>query len=521
MRSDSTLDARDPVKTHLRLQEALRYVFQANRAIEDFLGDDKRIAGGEAPPDAGDPGGEFYFATAARRYLAAVEPAFGSLKDAAVARCNTVAAMPPGWLTPALRVAGGRESTNGRPLLVDLRPKQLALELEIRPGFPAAVPAGTAALAVWHGSRPLKLRRAGAPASDPPVTAIPLPVGDAAAPVDLEVLLPDMASDAVELRVIVFYRNHASEQKLDLRPARQSQVARWERPRPRDATVIVERDVKDPGTACFILDCSASMETDLKTALAAATRVLSDLSDYHPRLSVWLFGHRIHHRQWRTWNSRAFARTPEGRLVDQLKKPQGENVDISTDIAMVWKSGDPFGFREVLDPERVKPFGHTPLHLAMIRAMHEELESGAEPRRLVVLTDGADSIDVFRYANERFDANDPAYRKDMDGRLTLKAPEDVQRAWEDMPGRDRPQVFFLVAATTKDSEMTALRKLSDLVQGEVALDQPGGDRSGQAGSRDEPGVRQSALESHPARFFRRGGPETDQRTTIGRRSRQV
>ena len=120
------------------------------------------------------------------------------------------------------------------------------------------------------------------------------------------------------------------------------------------ASIIVEGKEKAPGTACFLLDCSASItETEMQSAIEASRRVLVDLSKFQNGLSLWLFGHRFHHQNL-TWNPKAFARNPAGtELEPQLRKPKDIAADLSTDVHLVWRSGDTFGLRSVLSLERI------------------------------------------------------------------------------------------------------------------------------------------------------------------------
>ncbi len=317
------------------------------------------------------------------------------------------------------------------------------VELDLVLESPPNIPAGHATLAILHGESLLAFRSLDT-VNAPQVTSAPVPIPtQSAGPMRVSVQLPQTDEDTITLQTVFFYRNHVLDtRQLDVRTAILSQLAKWQPPKQSEATVLVEGAYKDPGTACFILDCSKSMQNGpLNTAISAAKRVLPDLVEYlelrenRGRLSLWLFGQRIDDYS-RAWNPLSMSRTPDGRLVTQSLRPPGDQTDISTDVALIWRKGDAFGLNDLLNPERLKATGQTPLHYAMIRVIEEELLDAPEPLRLVVLTDGVDSSEqIFIPENQARGVN-------AEKPLTVRTAQQVRKALEKIAG-EKPQVFLL------------------------------------------------------------------------------
>lgn len=434
--TQDNLDQQNPIALRARLARSKQKIFQAQRALDDFYGD-----------DGATPGQRPYFAILADRYLLQVDSPFEPLAASTRMRLQERERSAEQWLEYEFATSRIDGSAGGRATIV-VPPGEAEFPLNMHVSTPPQISPGTAAFSLFHQTSRLPLRWA-RPSADKEAPRIGAPVALPAQPeppLQWRVGTPSGKLQEATLSGVFFFRNHVQRASLDIKTPTTSQLATWQQPPWRAATLIVEGKEKDPGTASLLLDCSASIQDlEMRSAIAASSRVLTDLSKFHNGLSLWLFGHRIHHENLR-WNPKSFTRSASGaQLVSQPKRPDDLQFDLSTDVNLVWRSGDPFGLRSVLDLERIgSGFGQTPLHFAMIKAVQEELRSGPPPRRLIVLTDGRDSSDRFKTRG-----------------MKVTSVEDVQAVLDEVPDA---QVFILYDKRMSAEDRGAINRLAKALQ---------------------------------------------------------
>jgi hypothetical protein len=366
------------------LQEFDRHhalVWQAGRALDDFWGKE------------GDPRNSSYFVDYAKlteRTARALGPGENS---AALKQLNTLLAdrqtAAENWA--ALSVPNIKLPPGNAPPTVDARP-EISVKKE--------VPTGRASFLVQRESSNDWQKREAAPFNQQ-LAAVRL---------DLPAV-PDVA--LVKWTAGLFYRGHVVEQGFGVTQKEPGQVVEIAKANPVAPRIWVGGGEKDPGAITFIFDCSGSMGLSApgggtrmsaaKNAFRAALQQISDAGNY--RVSVWFFGHRL-----------IFDDRPNVKRVvkvtdywPQIAFPaawkQPDTKLLSDDVAQEWPDpllrnrgpvnlnkqnlGDVLGLLDV-----VQPAGTTPLYLSIVRAIQDDvnLQGQGTPRRLIVLTDGANDV---------------------------------------------------------------------------------------------------------------------------------
>jgi hypothetical protein len=368
------------------LHECRQFLWLADRVLEDFFGND------------GAEGADVeYFAEVAELYLEPLQDAVrtrayrdgldGQLEDI-VRKHEARKSAAAFWLQATV---GGQE-------LLDT-PQTLTREAEF--AFQDALPSGAAAvrILVEQGGDPKQIDFTltdNGPRSQFHAVSVP---GQHAYP-GLALILPFAASSPAgeAWRLEAFFRGHHRSTQFDVEILTAAQVARWQVPRFEPARFTIHPHAPhDGGAIAIILDCSESMGSNnfLKPARTALQRMLpvllTDDQDYD--VSLWLFGHR--RDLGGAWNPRA-KQWQGGRLSPALADVL---ITQDNDVQLIWESEQqprPVLFNEILPEESgvVAARGQTPLHLAMHQAVERSLADVTQdiPRRLLVITDGADGV---------------------------------------------------------------------------------------------------------------------------------
>jgi hypothetical protein len=176
-----------------------------------------------------------------------------------------------------------------------------------------------------------------------------------------------------------------------------STVSQWERRSPATEPTVQLRLGKGPREdLLLVLDCSNSMAagareaareepaTRFETARTALQTLLEGyLADEQVRVGVWLIGHRV-----------AWSRRESGTLLRQSEYAGGVPDDLrpAVDVESILPLGrfDAAAF-ELLNRrlETVRPWGETPLYLALSRAIKEHSRGArTSVRRIIAITDG-------------------------------------------------------------------------------------------------------------------------------------
>lgn len=216
--------------------------------------------------------------------------------------------------------------------------------------------------------------------------------------------LSEVAAEAGDLQLVGLYRAHRVEFPLamPLPPDVTREIA-WEPVKVGPPRLIVEGQDGDPGAIAFVLDCSASMRkrgepNRMDPARNALMKILTDLASQSKkyRVSLWLYGHRCNNGATgeRLWNDQ-WEKVP-GLLpcddVQQVIRP----VDLDQTSLKAFSSL--LYAKDSARYDKVRAFGLTPLHLAMIRVVRDELSNpdqinATAPRRMVVITDGNNNVE--------------------------------------------------------------------------------------------------------------------------------
>lgn len=343
------------------LQELL--VWHANRSIKDFWGP----AGRSRP----------FYDVAASDYCVAASK-LQSLGIVAGPICDEIAQVTsllqstrrflPNWLATSA-APGIRIDTNGR----------IRSELTVLSNQPAdfAAPSGTASVTVRDEETSIEL------AQVMPSDAVVLPtIGG-----HYTMTLPNsIADDGERLVAQAMFRGHEYG-----RPLRLAQLGGYKvRVAPDLATssTVTVSDGSEGASIAIILDGSASMGDALesKTKLALAKAGLNQLLTQiaargDTRVSLRVFGHRV------GWSTTA----PLQRLQRPGVGGLGEDVLPSRDVEALLPLKS-FGVQEMRQLQsrvaEVKPWGQSPLYLAVTQALEEFGSSDNSKRHLIVITDG-------------------------------------------------------------------------------------------------------------------------------------
>lgn len=191
------------------------------------------------------------------------------------------------------------------------------------------------------------------------------------------------------------YRGWHREYPVSLQPSEWT-VSRWTRPTEAQPTVQVRLGTGPREDLVLVLDSSASMataeirpqaegpSTRFEAARGALTTVLEGFTnDDQIRVGVWLIGHRV-----------AWSRKEPGRLLRQQEYTGGipDELRPAADVESILPLGRfDSAALELVDRrlESVRPWGETPLYLAMLRAVEEQARGGSTAvRQVVAITDG-------------------------------------------------------------------------------------------------------------------------------------
>ncbi|MCY2988666.1 MAG: caspase family protein [Planctomycetota bacterium] len=394
----------DPLGELQRYYEDEFWLWQAQRALDDFYGDDGA--------DDGVPGDKPYFAKVAEWCLRKADRK-DAVRLVGLAAAQQLlehrAKAAPNWLT----------ATAGK---VQVRRNSDAFSQKLQLQFSDDLPSGTAALALEdYAPQRVAFRRVQETTPSPPRTvleqAVPAASSQQEPYLNLTCPLKDadaLPNDAQPWTFRAYYRGHVAVAAFPVEVLRPGQVALHERVLYRAPKLEVQGS-KDPGMVAIGLDCSWSMEGDrIKNATNGLKDILDELS-YNPGYSVslWLFGHRRYYSQERKGGLYELTWNPHWKKNSRnlAWKEDDPSVRFENDVQEVWRSDD---FRtpaqskgawkqkneEVLafwlnkEETPISACGYTPLHLAMIRATEEHLSQIAKvgARRLIVLSDGRDYV---------------------------------------------------------------------------------------------------------------------------------
>ena len=339
----------------------LLLMWHANRAIEDFWG----------PAGRGEP----FYDVAASDYCEAAS-ALGRSETPeeevsnALALLDSTRTFLPNWLA----------TSTGPGIRIDAN-DQIRSELTVLSNTPTgfSAPTGTAAVTVRGEEASLQLARV------EPSDAVTLPtIGG-----HYTMTLPrSVAEFGDQLVAQAMFRGHEYGRPLKLAKlgGQRVHVVANEPP----SSTLTVSDQWDGASIGFVLDGSASMGEELeegKTKLDVAKSALSKLLRQialrgNTRVGVRVFGHRV---GWSTTQPVQALRRPG---IGELS----EDVMPSRDVEALLQLR-PFGIPQMRQLEaqvaNVKPWGQSPLYLAMDQALAEFGEAHAKTKRhLIVITDG-------------------------------------------------------------------------------------------------------------------------------------
>lgn len=362
----------DPAKRLRRLELEQLIAWQVARSLDDFLG----------PAALGESS---FCDRAAADYLAAARDLFEPVAEVQteLAALEQLAQRRREAGRTALAVTAGDLLVVGQidevPVTIEVRTTSPAALADLPPGQPAVF------LADAQG------RIAGSSGSVQPVAERP-------AQIEFSLLGPELDGRGPVLDAVALWRGHAYRGSSLVRNAGGLRVDykpfRYGPPR-----VMVGGAGRRQASVVFLLDCSQSMNeltvvespqgnqpvTRLEAARAALEGMLRLLAQSgRDRVGVRLFGHRV------GWDLER-----QGRLLQQTTyaRPIPAGLVPSEDVERVLPLGrfDPIvagGLTGLLDS--VKPWGESPLYLALIEALGDFAGDNPDAeRQIVVITDGA------------------------------------------------------------------------------------------------------------------------------------
>lgn len=191
------------------------------------------------------------------------------------------------------------------------------------------------------------------------------------------------------------YRGWHREYPVSLSPSEWT-ASRWTRQPEARPSVQVRLGTGPREDLVLVLDCSASMataetrpaaegpSTRFEAARGALTTLLQGFTnDDQIRVGVWLIGHRV-----------AWSRKEPGRLLRQQDYTGGipDELRPAADVESILPLGRfDSAALELVDRrlESIRPWGETPLYLAILRAIEEQAQGGnTADRQVVAITDG-------------------------------------------------------------------------------------------------------------------------------------
>ncbi|RIK86320.1 MAG: hypothetical protein DCC67_02905 [Planctomycetota bacterium] len=198
-------------------------------------------------------------------------------------------------------------------------------------------------------------------------------------------LQPEAIGDVPLLYANALFRGHVQQKVFSIG---RGVVVDWQRPAAAEATVVVRGDSKQVSQIVFVVDCSASMQegnwNKLQQGVEALGLILDKLvqrGDSY-RVAVVFYGRRA---GWKSASSSEVKRNPAAPWNGQ----PGNDVEPAFPLT-------PLNRRVCEDVKallgKARPWGETPLYLALVRAV-DEFDFGAEgPCHLIALTDGVNDV---------------------------------------------------------------------------------------------------------------------------------
>jgi hypothetical protein len=208
-------------------------------------------------------------------------------------------------------------------------------------------------------------------------------------------------------KLIWLYRGHQRPFQVEAIAPGQGMELVYQPAKAGKATIRVRGEAKQPGCVVFVLDCSGSMSENGRMGVAKAdlkqiAAMLADSGQYE--VGLWFYGHRVgvqgpYMKDKRTPNPDAGKLTPNPNWranrkwwgdVDDTLAPAN---DVQSVLAVRRLDRETLAdFNAAIDT--AMPYGQTPLYRAMIAAAQDDLAHQPRdlPRRLVVITDGVNSV---------------------------------------------------------------------------------------------------------------------------------
>jgi len=436
-----TPSERDPVHFLRRFDVQQMLVWQADRTLHDFWGN---LGSKTEPP---------FFSKAAVRELDAAASVFAHFRGFGPKQKAIAAAVERWKSVPVFNTAANAG------LKIDPS-DNVSVNVSVRQNRGVAfadgdATVGIAAVSVWGpenrvGTTVKKvnvLRTDADPAGKPNEAKLVFSVDPALA-----------MSDGGALQAKTIFRGH--ESSVPFEPAVAAGVASEVRPEPSNRSkVTVRGSAAKPLSIVFILDCSYSMgnlvrrdgsrNTRHQVALAALKSMLGKLAGRgSARVGVVFYGHRV------AWN--ASKPTELLRQTDYARRFPDELLPLE-DVEAVLPLGrfdDRVSKRVERLLETVKPWGETPLYLAIDEALRQFAgETGDGERRIVVITDGVNNQRVPR---------DLQLTKTQSAKVTSRA--DLERAIRRQPVPVHILGFEMDSAEERGAQQD-FRSIADLSKG--------------------------------------------------------
>jgi Mg-chelatase subunit ChlD len=419
----------EPAGPLRRLDLHYLMLWQGNRTADDFWG---------PAPGRDEP----YFAPVARAYGQAAEKLRKGVPrwEAAVDQ-----------LAQAAR-AGVQPAVDPKNVFVDQSDPAVRHAFSVT--IPEHVPAGTAAIYLQDSAGLLPLLST----AQQPLRRMGIAVAEPGKRPTQEYWIPNDArlEKADRLQAVALYRGQVRWDDFYVPPSAGLDIV-YTRPDYPKPTVVVRGELRQTTTVMFIFDCSGSMGTrqvvegkeTTRFDLARNTlgqilhRLMGPENPYH--VGVMIYGHRV---GWNPANpNEVVIRDPQNPRRFTARPPEMAQINPNNDVELALPPG-PFGQNEFDEVSRrlaaLHNLGETPLYLSITGAIrHLRSESGAGPRRIVVITDGV---------NEQSGGGpDVKYRADVEQELKKPGNENLRL---DIVG------FQLTAEN--ESERQSLRDLQEL-----------------------------------------------------------
>ena len=414
----------DPIAWRRR-QDLVRFlIWHAQRALDDFWGGS--VADGVP-----------LFEKSVTDTLRAAESIGIPMTDSRL-RLDAIRTLLGRRMTAARR--GLKTRADDLLLVEDDEPASIKVEVVRNPQDDVSLPDGTAVVFLrdGHGKSVSEYRQLPLTPPDAPGPAVP--------PVQLEVPFLGQASSGVKAVTMFRGNEFISELPINLTGG----VLIDYSPSAGDKTSIAVRGrTRRKMSILFVLDCSASMQTELpletnrgsaprlEIAKLAVQQMFEKLAEEDAnRVGVMLFGHRL------GWNLKQAGdllkqTSYSGTIPDRIRPYD----DVET-ILPLGRFNPSFAASIHEQLATVRPWGESPLYLALIQALRQfQSEDADTEKAIVVITDGM---------NYQFNAP-PAARKTVN---------DVVTAWSEVP----VPIHIVGLGIAADQSQEAQRVFGDLAQ---------------------------------------------------------